>query len=700
MTRPSSIRLALRSLVVVGLCVGLACLPARAQVVTVTTIVAADSKSDAASESKKKELPPMPTFSPEIEKSLADLMTKATEAKRKVWIEKMGKLIEKMATTTGVADPGRKKLEASSHEVVETCLVDWPKRWERMVRNQMKQYPAEARAAALAEFETSIDQVVRMGRLFGDDGSIEPEEQSGWADAVKGVLTAAQLAAWEKILAEDRQKLKAEIGDHLNAWLAPGREAMEQSIFSKTDEMSRTLNLPKERTEQLKSLAKNAAEAGMAKWKDRQEKWFADMAAEQRQQLIKSGNIYFYPNADEFPEEMPVWKEGLAKLLSADERKRLEAEAADHRARSARALTRLLVAEIDTRVALTPDQRQRIEPICDRLATKNVGILSPVPGQPYSQIDIIDLLSTGLKSSETEVRAILEPIQWRHWVDACNYLAKEGRRSSVANVPKQVEQKPMLPSEPEDYERILANYLEEQTQRARQKAIAASLLSAEDAGRASNLPAEKVELLKTAARGAVEESLRNWKSNVDQNVRGNLGETSARFLQGRLANMQTYYFQQRLNPPPESQAIWVDALKANLDAQQAAAAAKSVSERETFKSESIAAFVVAMFDQSHHLTAAQQPVMTTAVAKAVQEYQADIGTYFSGYRSTEWYLQGYTMFLPVAAVPETELKSILGPECFDSWTHSAQYGNTMTYWVNLKENHDARAKAAAAAKKK
>jgi hypothetical protein len=628
-------------------------------------------------------------------------MAKATEAKRKKWIEKMGKVIEKMATTTGLGDDGRKKLEASSHEVVETCLVDWKKGWERAVRTQMKHYPVEAIAGALASFKDSLDSVVSMGGLFGVEKSVEPEEHSAWTSAVKGVLTPAQLAAWEKIVAEERQKLKAEIGDRLTAWLTPGRQALEESIFAKSDEMSRSLKLPKERADQLKSLAKDAVDACMAKWRDRQEKWLADMPDEQRRQMLKNRQVYFAPNADEVPEEMPAWKTGLNKLLSVDERKQLEAEAADHTARSAHAFDRLMVAEIDARVALTADQRQRIEPICQSVAAKNVGMLTPTPGPGYQQIDIIDLLSAGLKSSEKEVQAILEPIQWRHWLDACNSFTQERRGVSSTVPPKGQKEKPVLPAEPEEYERVLANYLDEHAKTTRERALAESLLWAEDAGRASNLPTDKVEQLKTAARGAVEESMRNWKSNVDETVHTFVRDTPARFLEGRLRNMQEYYFQQRLYPLAKTQALWVDAFKANLNAEQTAAAEKSANEREAFKSESIAAFVVAMFDQYHHLSPAQQTAMTTAVTGAVKEYQPDIQTYFSGnYRSSEWYLQGYTMYLPVAAVPETELKSILGQELFDRWAHSPEYGNTMTYWVNLKENHDNRVRAAAAAKKK
>jgi hypothetical protein len=52
------------------------------------------------------------------------------------------------------------------------------------------------------------------------------------------------------------------------------------------------------------------------------------------------------------------------------------------------------------------------------------------------------------------------------------------------------------------------------------------------------------------------------------------------------------------------------------------------------------------------------------------------------------------MFIPVAAVPEADLKTILGAESFEQWTKSRQCGYVMNYWTWIKQNHDSRAKAA------
>ena len=682
---------AARCIVLAALGIGWPVTSARADGLAQLPVTADTAADTAPEEGKKKDLPPKPVFAPDVEKQLADFLAKATEARRKSWIEKMGALIEKRAKAIGLDDQGRKALEAPSREVVELSLAEWMDDYERTIRNAMKQAPAEV-LESLKAAAAAPESIGMM--LNGVENTVTPQDQGAWTRALKRTLTPDQFAAWEKSTAEERQRLHAEIGDRLDGWLAPAREAMQESLFTTATEMSRSLHLPKDRADQLNSLAREAVGQSIGKLRERQEKWLAAMEDTARHEMLKNRNIYLGANPEEAPATLPIWKTGLARLLSADERKRLETEAAEHTIRRAHALARLMAAVIDTQVALTANQRQRLEPICDRLAEKDVETLCNQSGESYFQFDIFNVLASGLKSSETEVQAILGPIQWQHWLDACDRMTEKHRGSSRPALTKRPEEKATIPPEPEEYERALSDYLEVKTRKVRQQALAEALLRAEDAGRVANLPAEKVEHLKTAARGAVEESLRNWKSNADQTVRSFAGETPVRLVRRRLESLQEYNFQRKLDPPPETQALWIGTLKADLDADQAAAAEKSANERDAFRAESIASFIVAMFDQSHLLTVEQQAKMTTAIGETIREYQPDILNYFSGFNSTAWYLSSYSMFLPLVAVPESELKSILGPESFDRWMRSRQCAYTMNYWSGLKQNHDARVKSA------
>jgi hypothetical protein len=48
------------------------------------------------------------------------------------------------------------------------------------------------------------------------------------------------------------------------------------------------------------------------------------------------------------------------------------------------------------------------------------------------------------------------------------------------------------------------------------------------------------------------------------------------------------------------------------------------------------------------------------------------------------------LFLPVAAIPEKDLKAILTKEQWDRWTGSQEFSNVANYWNMINNNHQAR----------
>ncbi len=76
--------------------------------------------------------------------------------------------------------------------------------------------------------------------------------------------------------------------------------------------------------------------------------------------------------ATEAPDQQPLWKEGLAKVLSPAQLKALETARADSDLRSAAALGKMMLAELDQKVAFTAAQRQSLEPIATRLMKNSV----------------------------------------------------------------------------------------------------------------------------------------------------------------------------------------------------------------------------------------------------------------------------------------------------------------------------------------
>lgn len=77
------------------------------------------------------------------------------------------------------------------------------------------------------------------------------------------------------------------------------------------------------------------------------------------------------------------------------------------------------------------------------------------------------------------------------------------------------------------------------------------------------------------------------------------------------------------------------------------------------------------------------------VAAIIKEYGDDI-VRFGFSEETKWFLQGYSMFMPIAGIPEKEMKGILSKEQWDCLAGTQEYANGMSNWENVKQNHDQR----------
>jgi hypothetical protein len=76
----------------------------------------------------------------------------------------------------------------------------------------------------------------------------------------------------------------------------------------------------------------------------------------------------------------------------------------------------------------------------------------------------------------------------------------------------------------------------------------------------------------------------------------------------------------------------------------------------------------------------------------VETYAPDIESMFSGSYGYSWFLQSYSLFIPIVAVPEADLKAILGKDQLEWVTTSPEIENSRNYWDNVKNRHEQRKK--------
>lgn len=652
---------------------------------------AAAGESEAAAEKKEDSKITLP---PTVETKLAELMKKIAEAKRKYWGLRMKKEIEDVTKVTGLSAESAKALETPAEQAIDQCMPGWASKQDELYRKQMNAMPDQA--LRMLEQMLPRAEIYARSEMGGNGDYVTPIEHPAWTDALKRTLTAQQAAAWEKTQAERKEALDKVIGQFLERSIENIREQNSKFILAKSAEIELVLKLSKETVEKLDALAKETADKSTEAWKRKVGKRLALMDDNQRKPIVEGKQgFYFGMDQEDLPGKQSSWNEGLAKILSSDEMKRLQAGEEERKSRSIHAMAEMMVALMDEKVAFTKSQRSRLQPVAERLVKEQMPTVLEDESNYYSLAPRTFLVAAS-KAPEGEVKPILDPIQWKHWQEA-------GASSNSGQNPAKGDGKadePQQTGEPEDVERIASDFLQEKTAIKRKQILDALIVKAEDATRVAHLSEDVAARLQTAARGEGEASLAVWKASVEQVIRSNfLRDATPQNVKQQLAGIDDYYFGDRFSSnngmgAPGKETLWDKTVKSELTAEQWLAWQKEVDERSAYQGKAIVSTLMSRFDQKNPLTPEQWKKLEPIIEGIVKDYTPDIKNYFSSSDGTPWFLQYYSLFFPFAGVPEKDFKAILTKDQWERWTGSQEYANSGNQWESLRQNHENRVKEA------
>jgi hypothetical protein len=639
----------------------------------------------------KEDARPKAEFSAAGEAKFSEFLTKASEAKRKHWVEQMKKEIEEITKVTNIDAEQIKQLETIANDAASLCREGWAKKLNEFWRKQYAGTPDESFVRIIDEVTSQLAQYVRND-FFGD--YIRPKEHPAWLQGLKTVLSAQQLSAWERIQVGRKAAIEKEIGDFLKPFVAQNREIFFSRRMAQGTEIKQTLVLSKERAEQVDGLVNRVADETVKSWRKHAEKSLLDLEDTARRNMIKNRHYQFgFDDVDSDRHER-MWKDGLTGLLSPEEELRMEKAREERKARRIRAYTHLIIAELDKKIALTASQRERlIKPV--EKVVPSIDALFPGENNIYdSQIGLSEIFAIGAKVEEKEVKDILDPVQVQHWNEVCTQPQEDpGSRRMSFRRNRQTAAEGESPEnlEPEDVERIISDFFRDQTAGERKRGLLAMIIKAEDAARIAMLNPDSLDRLQTAARGAAERSFAIWRENLETNIRDNLNDIAAENVQARLASIPEYRLEGG-NMDADT-TILDEALKTELNDQQQSAWKKEIEARNDYRAKAIGAHLLAQFDRRHLLTADQCEKLAPKLEQVLEDYDQDISRMFS-YDSGAWHLQSFSQFMPFVGIPEKELKEILGKEQWESWSGSNECSNATNYWENVNRNHDQRVKGA------
>jgi hypothetical protein len=632
----------------------------------------------------KKDSPvPAKLLSPKVEAKLKDFLAKEKDQTIKSAEPTSTRQIEDVVSATSLGDDGKKALEMGARQAVAAWADDWVVQTGDNIRKEFAAIPPDQASKIL---DQRMNQVFAFSQ-FDYSGEIQPPfERDEWTRALQQTLTPDQMAAWEKAQADHKAAVEKEIGDSLKQGVDRIRIQQTQGILVACKEIELAVGLPKDRSDKLEALGKSVADQTTEMWRKRIEKMVLAMDETQRHQFAL-GRFFMGTDEKEAPVRQSAWKDGVASLLTADETARLQAERDARKSKREMVLGEVMLMELDEKLALTEAQRQKLQPIANRLV-KEIPQLFPddTGGNPYYGYSPDVFLSGTAKATDAELKPVLDDIQLKRWRN----LAMPD--NSLADSSTDDKSKPEKYTEPEDVERAISSFLYEKSENERKRVVETNLLQAEDVVRVAGLKPQAAERMEAAALGATESYLSNWKWFTEQQIRSQLQDVTPQNVMQRLESIQDFFFQRSYGPGNHS-GFLDETVKTMLDPKEQEAWKKETDERKAFQDKAVAAFVLAEFDRENRLTPQQWDKLEPVIAGIVQDYSPEIGQIFAFNNGVPWYMEGSYLLMPFAGVSDTDLKAILTKDQVDAWHSSAECSNATSLWQNIQQNHDQRVKA-------
>ena len=248
-----------------------------------------------------------------------EIVGRAAEFKRRLWITQMEKELEEVQRITGLSAPERKVLQETALRVVETCLQDWVQRLSAKYVRIAKRYPQ----IGAMMLERDLERAAIVGGESLVLGSIGPSEHPDWVEGLKRTLSSEQWKVLEPARLESRQRLTDVIYEGLRSWGERTQSRVSKPLREKVAEMTSTLALPEDRVGQLEELVKGALGRYMEAWRAKIAVPMRSMDEVSRTTVMGRVDAILFEEESALPQNQATWKEGLVRLLSVEELERM-----------------------------------------------------------------------------------------------------------------------------------------------------------------------------------------------------------------------------------------------------------------------------------------------------------------------------------------------------------------------------------------
>jgi hypothetical protein len=494
-----------------------------------------------------------------------------------------------------------------------------------------------------------------------------------WAETITSLVGAESVKQWQNLVAEQKAKEEADLVDSLKPSEAQAQMQMEELIGREVDSFVSGLNLDDERKKELEALAKQAVTASIEASK---KQWIKTIQGWSTADRKNRRNFYFGVSDEDQPPKQKVWAEGLKKIFSPEELQNMQEGLAQRKTRMSGALAAATLAEMDKTLGLSVKQRADLEPLLRPLMEP----LLRDESQEYWSYQGYQLCNAAAKVDEKQLTTILDDVQMKQWKTLVSTVPNNSRSGGITVTSSEIDPEEEKP----DIEWEISRHLHQLGVNERKRLLEVMLAKVDDAKRVLSLPDDKVKRLTTAAKGAVEASMEEWRTQVESWVRNSVERATASTVKATLANLarSTYNTQSK---GPQTQDRWRETITTLLSESEQTAWKKVLDARKDYRTAAMATMSVNELDRRRRLTPEQVTQVHQLVSAVIYNYLPDIERYMNH----SWHLQYYYALLPLAGVKDGDLKSVLTER---QWklVQERDLPDAEQYWEGIESYHKQR----------
>lgn len=565
-------------------------------------------------------------------------------------------------------------------------------RWADKLEQMLQQSVLNSGARVIAQWKPE-----QFSESYAGYFHLSFQDTAAWKEALKQTLQPDKMAALEEAAKVRREKVLEKMKESLGACEDMVKQRLTQLMDGRARRVTQNSEIDEERVKLLTKAADEAVKAAVVAWRSQAEATVSGMTETELKNLRKSiqeqrMDPWFLRSEKDItqPHEQPAWKEALATILTAEERKLFAERRREYRQRRAATLALTIVTELDPLFGFSEAQRAALtEAGAREMQGLPAFYFEPPDPNTYYGMNLQNLLARVQQIDAKWLEQTLEAGQFERWKTLKPEMLPQG---NYYREPVPVDEKAVAPANELEAEQMISDVLYSQSHAIRQRELNIMAAKVEIIARVTKLGPEGRTVLMTAAKGASERTAQNTFTQAEQYLRQQFQNTPFKNLQERLVNFSMPNFGNR-GREPES-PIWKAAIERVLDAPQKQAWQEDCESRSAWRLRTMAASGVSDLEQQMKLKPEQVEKLQKKVEAIIKDYEPELENYFSA----GWYLQGHYNKVPVALLSEEEMKEIFSKEEVETLKDRC-IPNALNYAENLKRNHSRRVQKEPAAKK-